>query len=121
MRAPVTRYPPLPAFVRCPGGDVTVSLVGAAEIQQYADPGEILHGAFVQSDRRILIRDDLKPEQRHRVLWHELAHVAFEDSGITNGMPRTLEEAICDAFTSLAMRSWAYRGVGGRIGRRRRA
>ena len=31
MRAPVTRYPPLPAFVRCPGGDVTVSLVGAAE------------------------------------------------------------------------------------------
>lgn len=103
-RKPVRRYPPLPHFVRCPGGDVAVSLASVAELAKYADPGEELYGAFVQSERHIYIRKTLRREQQHRVLWHELAHVALEDSGLANGIDRTLEEAISDAFASLVMR-----------------
>lgn len=105
MAAPKRRrYPAIPAAVPCPGGAVRVSLVSAAQIAKFADAGEELFGVFVQSERRIYLRKDLRPEQRHRVLWHELAHVAFEDSGLANGIDRTLEEAICDAFASLVMR-----------------
>ena len=103
-KQPVRRYPPLPTHVPCPGGDVAVKLVTPTEIAKYADPGEELFGVFVQGERAIYIRKTMGREQQHRVLWHELAHVAFEDSGLSNGLDRTLEEALADAFASLVMR-----------------
>ena len=103
-KKPVRRYPPLPSHVPCPGGDVEVVLMTPKEIAKFADPGEELFGVFAQSERRIYLRKTMNREQLYRVLYHELAHVAFEDSGIANGLDRTMEEAISDAFASLMMR-----------------
>jgi hypothetical protein len=100
----IVRYPPLPKHVPCPGGDVDIILVTPAQIAVFADPGEELFGVFVQAERRIYIRKTMSREQQHRVAYHEIAHVAFEDSGIANGLDRVMEEAIADAFASMMMR-----------------
>jgi hypothetical protein len=98
------RSPKIPSILPCPGGDVAIKVVSPAEIKKFADPDEELFGCYVQEERTIYLRSTIHGEQRMRVLWHELMHVGLEDSGLRNGLEHTLEEAICDALTSLVMR-----------------
>lgn len=98
------RWPKVPDILPCPGGDVAVKVVSPKEIAQYADPGEELFGCYVTEQRTIFLRSTVHGEARWRVLWHELMHVGLEDSGLRNGLEHPLEEAICDALTSLVMR-----------------
>lgn len=83
---------------------MAVRVVSPAEIRKYADPDEELMGCFVQEERTIYLRSTIHGEARWRVLWHELMHVGLDDSGLRNGINPALEEAICDALTSLVMR-----------------
>ena len=101
---PRRRWPKIPGSLPCPGGDVAVKVVSPAAIMKYADPGEELFGCYVQEERTIYLRSTIHGEPRWRVLWHELMHVGLEDSGLRNGLEHQLEEAICDALTSLVMR-----------------
>jgi hypothetical protein len=39
-----------------------------------------------------------------RTLFHELTHVALDDSGLSNGMNDELVEAVCDAVATQRVR-----------------
>ena len=98
------RFPPIPKVVRCPGGDVPVSVVPKKEMQKWADKGEELLGYYNEKDRYIWVLREMPPEQRWRVFYHEWSHVLLEDSGITNGLNHEMEEALCDAISAARMR-----------------
>lgn len=91
-------YPPLPKLVMAPGGEVTVQLVEKAGMNGDA------WGTWNEATRVIEIEKGAQPRHRWRVLYHELAHVALDDAGLSNGMPEELVEAICDATASARMR-----------------
>ena len=98
------RYPPIPKVMKCPGGDVAVTLATKAKMQEVSDPGEEVLGYYHERDRYVMILKSLSAEQKWRVYWHEWAHVLLEDSGIANGLTLELEEALADAIAAARMR-----------------
>lgn len=100
------RYPPIPKVMRCPGGDVAVTLGSKEAMLKVSDPGEEVFGFYNEADRFILIRKSLTAEQKWRVFYHEWVHVLLEDSGLTHSLTADgkQEEAICDAVAAARMR-----------------
>ena len=99
------RFPPIPKVVRCPGGDVPVSVVSEQEMKEYADPNETLFGYFHDTERYIKIVDTLSRRARWNTLYHEWCHAVLRDSGLTHSMTSDgkQEEAICDAVAAARM------------------
>lgn len=89
----VKRYPPLPKSVDAPGGTVTVQRGSNLR----AENNTACWGYWEPEKRLIMI--DKSAEMRHqwKVLFHELHHVALDDSGLSHGMTDELVEACCDA------------------------
>lgn len=98
------RFPPVPKSFVAPAGDVQVCVVSPADIARYADPGEELFGVYSQQERTIYLRSTIHGATRWRTLYHELAHVWLDDSGLRNGMAHDMEEAIADAVSTGLMR-----------------
>ena len=94
------RYPPVPPSFRAPAGEVQVRVVSPADIKRYADPGEELFGVYSQEERVIYLRSTIHGASRWRTLYHELAHVWLDDSGLRNGLAHDLEEALVDAVST---------------------
>lgn len=97
---PPKKYPPLPKRISAPGGEVTVKMVDGIKLGGGAEAW----GTWEASSRTIEIDKNAPPSHRHRVLYHELAHVALDDAGLHNGMPEELIEAVCDAMATARFR-----------------
>lgn len=61
-------------------------------------------GIWDESIRTITLDKTATKRHQWRVLFHELGHVALDDSGLSNGMDASVVEAICDAIASARMR-----------------
>lgn len=94
------KYPPLPKTLQAPGGPVSIVKRKGGVV---AD-GVAAWGTWERHTRTIEI--DTTPALAHqwRVLFHELAHVALDDSGLSNGLTIEMEEAFCDAVASARYR-----------------
>jgi len=98
------RLPPLPKSVHSHLGDIPVSLVDDLEEKKEA------LGMWEMAPRRISIHSKAAPEVQLQALYHEIVHVALMDSGVSNGLVKDAEEAVCDAVgTLLASMSLAGR------------
>lgn len=95
------RYPRLPKRIEAPGGAVLVVLRPKGAVR--TEDAEAW-GTWEPHTRTIEL--DRSPPLAHqwRVLFHELAHVALDDAGLSNGMPDELVEAVCDAVATQRMR-----------------
>ena len=88
-------YPKLPTEIAAPAGRVTVEIVALPESKD-----EIEMGHFHLVDRTIRLKKGMRREQQWRTYFHECAHVWLADSGLSNGLPHDVQEAICDAVGS---------------------
>lgn len=99
-------YPPLPESVEGPAGPVKVVLCDVLA----ADNGQVLFGQFDGSVRQIRIatripeRGAVTLRQRWFVLYHELVHLAFYDSGGDNIVKNKMQEFVCDAIATARLR-----------------
>lgn len=55
-------------------------------------------GRFHYARRRIEIDPTMPPGPQWQTFWHEVAHVAFLDSGVHETMSKEQHEAACDAL-----------------------
>lgn len=94
------RYPHLPKEVQTPGGVVVVKRVPPIKLPTSVEAW----GTWEPYARTIEI--DQSPPMRHqwKVLFHELTHVALDDSGLCNGMTEEMQEAVCDAVATARLR-----------------
>lgn len=95
------RYPPIPRLLEAPGGAVTVVLKPAGKV---GTGGAECWGTWEPHTRTVELDKSAPPAHQWRVLFHELAHVALDDAGLSNGMNDELVEAVCDAIASQRMR-----------------
>jgi Zn-dependent peptidase ImmA (M78 family) len=100
MAARRVSFPPLPKTVSAPGGEVTVVL--SPKIKH--PDGSECWGIWDESIRTITLDRTATKRHQWKVLFHELCHVALDDSGLSNGMEASIVEAICDAIASARMR-----------------
>lgn len=96
----VRRYPPLPTDVQGAGGTIDVRLV--PHIAGAAD--EDVMGQFHAAERVIDVKKGLRGDQQWLVLYHEMAHAALWDSGVSNALTGPLEEMVADAFATARLR-----------------
>jgi Zn-dependent peptidase ImmA (M78 family) len=61
-------------------------------------------GTWEPHTRTVEIDRSAPPAHQWRTLFHELAHVALDDAGLSNGMHDDLVEAVCDAIATARMR-----------------
>jgi len=54
--------------------------------------------------RTITVDSTCTPRHAWKIYYHELAHVALDDSGLSNGIQDDLVEALCDALSVARMR-----------------
>lgn len=94
------RYPSLPTSVQGAGGTITIQLVAKID----GEVGEDTLGQFDPATRHVLILKTLRGDQRWMVLFHELAHAAFWDSGAHNALQGPAEEMACDAIATARLR-----------------
>lgn len=94
-------WPRLPKWLEAPGGPVTVTLRPKGAVSAGHDEA---WGTWEPHTRRIEIDRSAPLAHQWRVLFHELAHVALDDAGLSNGMPEELVEAVCDAVATARMR-----------------
>jgi hypothetical protein len=55
-------------------------------------------GEFLFQERLVKIRPGLSPDMEWPTYWHEAAHVALYDAGVSHQLSEKQEEAICDAM-----------------------
>ena len=80
------------------GRQIEIVVVPDGDLSKMADQEHCL--GLYQGDT-IYLASSLTGEAKKRVLMHELVHVVFAVSGLTNLIDDKLEEAICDALESL--------------------
>lgn len=90
----------LPRFVEAPAGRVRV--VQARKPRD--SDGKVCWGTYDHAMRAIVIERALVLRQKWSVMYHEQAHVALYDAGVSNLLSEDLHEAVCDAFASARMR-----------------
>jgi hypothetical protein len=94
------KYPALPKRLDAPGGAVTiVRVVGDLTAQ-----GVACWGTWEPHTRTIEVSKGAPMAHQWKVLFHELAHVALDDSGLSNGLTDEMQEALCDAVATARMR-----------------
>jgi hypothetical protein len=81
----------LPASVYSMHGDVPVG-----DDDEKLDQMEAV-GCFEPHQRTITVHTTLPDTDRRRVFWHELIHLALNDSGVTDVLDGR-EEAVCNAL-----------------------
>lgn len=91
--------PPLPSSIMAPGGPITVAVV--AKLQ---DGGEDCWGLWQQDERVITIQRHKSRRHMWATLYHELAHAAMDDSGVSNMLTSQQQEMLCDALATARMR-----------------
>ncbi len=91
----------LPKTVSAPGGAVTVEVKKSGQVRSGSTEA---WGTWEAHTRRIEIDGSSSLLHQWRTLFHELTHVALDDSGLSNGMPDELVEAVCDAVATQRVR-----------------
>jgi hypothetical protein len=94
-------------FVNCravevPNPGTVPGILGPIRVEYVVDPvvdGDSVWGAYLESQRSIIIDRDARGTFRRAVLAHERCHTALTDFGIT--MDPELEERVCDAMAAL--------------------
>jgi len=94
------KYPAIPKRLAAPGGDVTV----LQKPKLRHSDGTECWGLWDEASRTITLDPTAEPRHRWKVLFHEWAHVALDDSGLSNGLPDAMVESLCDAFAVARMR-----------------
>lgn len=61
-------------------------------------------GTWEPHTRTVEIDTSAPMAHQWRTLFHELAHVALDDAGLSHGMHDDLVEAVCDAIATARMR-----------------
>jgi hypothetical protein len=93
------KYPALPRELEGPAG--TISIIKKTPI---VCEGVACWGLWDEATRTISIDPTAPPRHQWKVLFHEMAHVALDDSGLSNGLSDELVEALCDAVSVARMR-----------------
>ena len=94
------KYPALPATVEAPGGTIAIILKSTL---RHPD-GTECWGMFDLANRTIEIATSATKRHQWRTLYHELCHVALDDSGISQGMTEAMQETLCECMASARMR-----------------
>jgi len=93
-------FPPLPQVVTLPRGPV--------RLEDFDAPGDMETGRrmgdYDESTRLIRVARDAEPHYRALVFYHEVVHVALQDSGLHNLLKPKMQEAICDAVATALLR-----------------
>lgn len=55
-------------------------------------------GVFRTHERVIHIHTNVSDDDRRRIFFHEMVHLALNDSGVSNILTKKKEEAVCDAL-----------------------
>lgn len=100
-KASAKRYPRLPVKMEAPGGTVVVVRKPAGAVKSGSAEA---WGTWEPHTRTIELDSSAPLSHQWRVLFHELAHVALDDAGLSNGMNDDLVEAVCDAVATQRMR-----------------
>lgn len=85
--------------LRILGRKIQVRYVSDRELAQMTDESDVL-GLFYNDT--IYLSSSLTQEQARRVLFHEITHAVLNVSGLSNILKTKHEEAVCNAFESLA-------------------
>jgi len=93
------KYPTLPKEAMAPGGPVTV-----IRRTPLMERGVEAWGLWEEHTRTITVDSTCTPRHAWKIYYHELAHVALDDSGLSNGIQDDLVEALCDALSVARMR-----------------
>lgn len=59
---------------------------------------------FDLAARTIEVATTATKRHQWRTLYHELAHAALDDSGVSQGMSEAMQETICEAMATARMR-----------------
>jgi hypothetical protein len=94
----VKPLPRLRRFVEAPAGRVRVRLVKRPR----GSDGEECWATFDFATRTIQVQRGVSRFAQWHALFHEQAHVAFDDAGVT--MPKDTLESACDAIATARMR-----------------
>lgn len=94
------KYPAIPKTLAMPGGEVVIVFRAALK---HPDGSECW-GLWDISTRTIELLATAPKRHQWRVLFHELAHAALDDSGLSQGMTEAMEESLCEAIASARMR-----------------
>ena len=94
------KWPPIPKTIEAPGGRVTIVF---KPFLKHPD-GTECWGTWEIATRTIELLSTAPKRHQWRVLYHELAHAALDDSGLSQGLPEPLEESLCEAIATARMR-----------------
>jgi Zn-dependent peptidase ImmA (M78 family) len=93
-------FPSLPTTIEAPGGTIAIILKPTL---RHPD-GTECWGMFDLANRTIEIATTATKRHQWRTLYHELAHAALDDSGISQGMTDTMQETLCECIATARMR-----------------
>jgi hypothetical protein len=99
FRSPRVKYPPLPRTLEGPAGPVTV-----VRKSPIVCDGVACWGLWDEATRTITIDHTATMRHQWKTYFHEAAHVALDDSGLSNGLSNELVEALCDALAAARLR-----------------
>jgi len=90
------RWPAIPKVIYGAGGPIRVRLIKHV----LSDDREACWGTWSAGERVVRLTRAATLEHRWRTLFHELAHAALDDSGLTNLFSPAGNEALCDAVAN---------------------
>lgn len=78
------------------------SLLGSVPVTRESlggpqDDGSHTFGEYRLAERKIIIDPGLDPQRAWKTFFHEVTHLALDDSGVHYMLSAKLEEAVCDA------------------------
>jgi hypothetical protein len=91
----MSRWPAIPKTLRGTGGPIRVR-----QIQRVRSEGEECWGTWSAEERIIRIERGATAEHKWRVFFHEWAHAALDDAGVSNLFSLDGNETLCDAIAS---------------------
>jgi Zn-dependent peptidase ImmA (M78 family) len=95
----MTRWPAIPRTVRGAGGPIRVRQIQRVR----TDDNEAAWGTWELGTRIIRLDRNAPSEMKWRTFYHELAHAALDDAGISNLFSADGNETLCDAMASARM------------------
>jgi len=89
--------PALPSSMDAPGGRVRIVVKKTGTVKAGKTAA---YGTWEKHTRTVEIESGASLRHQWWTLYHELVHVAMEDSGVWNLLPDRHQEAICDAIAT---------------------
>ena len=90
----------IPATVEGTAGPITVEVLPAVK----DDDGAPCWGLWRQGERRITVQRMPNTRQMWATFYHELAHAAMDDAGVSHFLTEEQQEALADAIATARVR-----------------